>query len=731
MPALILRQAAQPVSPHLSPMLAPKIRLEFMKSFWKSRSRNRRPRRNLSYGKFEPRTMLAGDVFVAVQDSILLIVGDGQANQVEVSTNSDGSVNVEGVNTTINGSNGSVSIPADFMHLTVSLGGGNDSFDINGVLVPHHFSIYGGAGNDQLMIESVDSQLMHLEGGAGDDVFGIANSSSLQSSYVYLDAGDDTLAVDSMESRRNFRVFGHDGNDLITTNALSVSRKLDVNTDNGADQVLMSGSTTAGNRARVNTGNGNDFLGVMSPINGLVANGGADADQIEPATGTNGFNFETIGVANLQATLDGVFERLTDSGIDATPFGGSTDNGGGTEQTELALTVASSALDYVENDAAKLVDGNLAVAGDVEIVSATVQIADFVQGSESLSFTNVSGINGSFDQAQGTLTFTGGATAADYQAILRSVRYENTSDNFDAATRFVSITLVNADADSVTDQRTISYLAVDDALSLTLPSPFDGDQAVDATVDEALTFTANGLDLDNTVTYSLDLTQSGIDSGDNQPTIDASSGEFSWTPSTAGDFTITVAATNDLGGAVNRTFDVTVTETQGFIETGDVTVTSGSALPDYDSANDTGVGQTLGEFTALTNTGQTVSIENGTTGRVFAMVAHWCPHCQNELPELVDWLNTTTLPSDVEFQLISVGVDDTRGNFPASDWLKDEQYPGTVLVDDTSSTLQDLFGLTAYPFWVAVDSSGTVTQRLSGPLTTAQLDQLVASASSQ
>ncbi|MHC5831346.1 MAG: hypothetical protein ACYT04_89120, partial [Nostoc sp.] len=55
-----------------------------------------------------------------------------------------------------------------------------------------------------------------------------------------------------------------------------------------------------------------------------------------------------------------------------------------------------------------------------------------------LAFTNQSGISGSYDNINGVLTLTGTATVAQYQTALRSVTYQNSSDNPSTTTRTIS-----------------------------------------------------------------------------------------------------------------------------------------------------------------------------------------------------------------------------------------------------------------------------------------------------
>lgn len=120
-----------------------------------------------------------------------------------------------------------------------------------------------------------------------------------------------------------------------------------------------------------------------------------------------------------------------------------------------------------------------------------------------------------------------------------------------------------------------------------------------------------------------------------------------------------------------------------------------------------------------------VDLATGDTARVYGFFAHWCPHCQAELPSLTQWLTDTTLPDDVEVVAISTGIEPSAANWPPSAWFEREGWPGTVLVDSTDGAAASAFGLTAFPFWVVTDAAGDVLLRTTGVLDHAQLDQLV------
>ena len=103
----------------------------------------------------------------------------------------------------------------------------------------------------------------------------------------------------------------------------------------------------------------------------------------------------------------------------------------------------------------------------MDLDTATIQITgNYVDGEDVLSFSNTATINGSFDSAAGILTLSGTDSVANYQAALRSVTYENLSDNPQTAAKEVTFIVSDGDADSNAQSRDISIVAVNDAPTL-------------------------------------------------------------------------------------------------------------------------------------------------------------------------------------------------------------------------------------------------------------------------
>ena len=90
---------------------------------------------------------------------------------------------------------------------------------------------------------------------------------------------------------------------------------------------------------------------------------------------------------------------------------------------------AGASVTFVSGGSAAVLDSGLSVA-DVDsggdLTGAIVKITSgFVAGDDTLSFTNQSGITGSY--SNGTLTLSGTATLAQYQTALESIKFSTTS----------------------------------------------------------------------------------------------------------------------------------------------------------------------------------------------------------------------------------------------------------------------------------------------------------------
>jgi hypothetical protein len=106
------------------------------------------------------------------------------------------------------------------------------------------------------------------------------------------------------------------------------------------------------------------------------------------------------------------------------------------------LTVSRSSATYVENDAGFYVDAGIQIAYSGTVSGAKVSIgAGFNAAQDQLVYSMVAGIPGSYNATTGVLTLTGTAPASSYEAVLRAVRYLNSSDVPTTASRVITFSL--------------------------------------------------------------------------------------------------------------------------------------------------------------------------------------------------------------------------------------------------------------------------------------------------
>lgn len=164
------------------------------------------------------------------------------------------------------------------------------------------------------------------------------------------------------------------------------------------------------------------------------------------------------------------------------------------------------------------------------------------------------------------------------------------------------------------------------------------------------------------------------------------------------------------------------------IETSDVTVTGASLVtPPEAPAVDPAIGAKAPALNGLGFDGSAVSVTPGNRPTIVMFVAHWCPHCQREVPLLVKWL-AAGVADGVDMRAVATSTDAKLPNYPPSSWLAGEGFDVPTLLDSTESAAASAYGLDAFPYFVAVDAKGNVTKRMAGELTKEQFTALVVAA---
>jgi thiol-disulfide isomerase/thioredoxin len=149
----------------------------------------------------------------------------------------------------------------------------------------------------------------------------------------------------------------------------------------------------------------------------------------------------------------------------------------------------------------------------------------------------------------------------------------------------------------------------------------------------------------------------------------------------------------------------------------------GAALPPIaEGGDDPALGMVAPSVVGTDFDGSTVEITPGDGPQLVVFLAHWCPHCQAEVPVISPYLASDDAPEGLEAVAVSTAVSSSRDNYPPSEWLEREGWPTPVIRDDTDDTVAKAYGLTAYPFFVVIDEEGAVVGRDSGEMPVEEFD---------
>jgi hypothetical protein len=251
------------------------------------------------------------------------------------------------------------------------------------------------------------------------------------------------------------------------------------------------------------------------------------------------------------------------------------DNSSGTVGSGFATSFTEAGGNVLIADA----DASITDADSTDLTSLTITITNLLDGAaESLSAdTSGTSITASYDSTAGTLTLTGDDSVANYQQVLRTIRYDNSSASPNAAARSITFVATDAYATSNTATTTLAITNTNDAPIIT--------SADSATCPEnsvfVLTVTATDADGD-TPTFSIsggaDGANFAIDSTTGALTF-ATNPDFENPADSDADnlYVVQVRADDGRGGFALQTITVTITPVNEF----DV-----SSISDTDAAAD-------------------------------------------------------------------------------------------------------------------------------------------------
>lgn len=144
---------------------------------------------------------------------------------------------------------------------------------------------------------------------------------------------------------------------------------------------------------------------------------------------------------------------------------------------------------------------------------------------------------------------------------------------------------------------------------------------------------------------------------------------------------------------------------------------TGDPLPPLTDAlvDDPAIGEPLPVLEGQTFDGTPITVGGAADGPTLVVyLAHWCPACNAEVPELVELTNRDGVPPGMEVVAVSTAADQSAPNYPPSEWLEGENWPWPAMADDGNGTAFVVSGGASFPYLVILDENGDVLARESG-----------------
>ena len=172
------------------------------------------------------------------------------------------------------------------------------------------------------------------------------------------------------------------------------------------------------------------------------------------------------------------------------------------------------------------------------------------------------------------------------------------------------------------------------------------------------------------------------------------------------------------GGSTPATNDSVVTVPGGVApaEYQKVTVTGERLSQIPESGTDSEVGKAAPTLTGYDLRGRPVTIDPGSDGKATMVVflAHWCPHCNREIPVLNEWKAEGLVPPNLRIVGITTASKADQANWPPSKWMVAMKWSFDQFADSEKQDASAAYGVGGYPFLVYIDAAGNVTSRSSG-----------------
>ncbi len=161
--------------------------------------------------------------------------------------------------------------------------------------------------------------------------------------------------------------------------------------------------------------------------------------------------------------------------------------------------------------------------------------------------------------------------------------------------------------------------------------------------------------------------------------------------------------------------------------------TTGDALVKLDAAvsPDPAVGVDAPLLSGLNFAGEPIVMDPATKGPyMLVFLAHWCPHCNAEVPRLNDWKHSGAVPPELNVIGVATAVSPASANYPPATWFSNKGWEWPVMVDEKAGDGEagkaaQAYGASGWPYIVIIGADGKVKVRVSGEVEVSELQTIV------